>query len=186
MGRRSFGGLLGGAVASSLLPGSARASFNSVAEAMAGFAALQRAGLMFADGKPVDLARLSQRRILIVNFWAYWCPNCIQEFGDLKRMQDHYGANIVGVVLVSEEKNWGRDVAEAHHLGISWPMARYSDSIGLPNKAKMLNGQFANGKLTYGLPFSWVILDDRPATSYVGNPGWANGDAARFIAGMFK
>ena len=169
-----------------LLARPAAAAFTSVAEAMAGYAALKQAGITFDNGEPLNIASASNRRLLVVNFWAYWCTNCIQEFGDLKHLQDRYGADKINVVLVSEEKNWDRDIAAARRIGIQWRMARYSDNFGLANKGRMLAGGLEGGKLAYGLPVSWIVLDDRPLTTYVGNPGWATGDAAHFIAGLFR
>lgn len=38
------------------------------------------------DGQPVDLARF-RGRPLVLNFWATWCPPCIEEMPALSRLQ---------------------------------------------------------------------------------------------------
>jgi len=186
MSHRQLLGLVGATMLSVVLVNPALAAFTSVDEAMAGYESLKHGGIAFDNNEPANIAQLSNKHLLVVNFWAYWCTNCIQEFADLKRLQDRYGDNNITVILVSEEKNWDRDVATARRLGVNWRMAKYSDAIGLANKGKMLGHTIVGDRLNYALPVSWVVLNDRPLTTYEGNPGWSDGDAARFIAKLFK
>ncbi|MBI4756739.1 MAG: TlpA family protein disulfide reductase [Betaproteobacteria bacterium] len=39
-----------------------------------------------SDGKPVDLAQY-RGRVVLVNFWATWCPPCRKEFPSLGRVR---------------------------------------------------------------------------------------------------
>lgn len=68
------------------------------------------------DGQPVAMARW-QDRIVVVNFWATWCPPCVEEMPDLQRVHDEYEAR--GVTVVG--------------LGIDSPSAlkRFRDEHGL-------------------------------------------------------
>jgi thiol-disulfide isomerase/thioredoxin len=42
--------------------------------------------LLDADDKPVDLAKY-RGRVVLVNFWATWCPPCRKEFPSLGRVR---------------------------------------------------------------------------------------------------
>ena len=51
------------------------------------------------DGKPVRLADL-RGKIVVLNFWATWCPPCVEEAASLNQLQQHIaplGATILGV-----------------------------------------------------------------------------------------
>lgn len=178
--------LVGAPAALVLMASFANAQIMSAEDTMTGYNAIKRAGLLFDDNELVDVAKLSNRRVLIVDYWAFWCPSCLAEFADLKKLQDKFGKNNIEVILVSEKKNWGRDVSVARKFGVTWRMARYKDDAGLANKARMLGEKVVRGKLEYDLPFSWVVVNDKPLITFKGNPGWFNGDGGRIIAGLFR
>lgn len=56
-------------------------------------------GLRFdrPEGGVLELAPM-RGRILVVNFWATWCPPCIRELPELDRLQQERGARGVQVV----------------------------------------------------------------------------------------
>ena len=41
------------------------------------------------DGKPVDSQKW-QGKVLVVNFWASWCPPCVEEMPTLDRLQQEF------------------------------------------------------------------------------------------------
>jgi thiol-disulfide isomerase/thioredoxin len=48
-----------------------------------------------------------QGKVVIVNFWAPWCPPCLKEIPDFIRLQDRYGAQglqFVGIALDDADK----------------------------------------------------------------------------------
>jgi thiol-disulfide isomerase/thioredoxin len=52
-----------------------------------------------ADGAPRRLADWNGR-VRVVNFWATWCPPCVDEMPDLQRVHDAYanrGVTVIGV-----------------------------------------------------------------------------------------
>lgn len=59
-----------------------------------------------ADGKPQPLAQW-RGRPLLVNFWATWCPPCVEEMPDLQRVREEYrdrGVEVIGLGIDSAEK----------------------------------------------------------------------------------
>lgn len=46
-----------------------------------------------AQGEPFALSSLLGKPILL-NFWATWCPYCVEEFPDLQRLYEAYGDKI--------------------------------------------------------------------------------------------
>ena len=62
---------------------------------------LMRAALTDLDGKAQTLER-SRGKILVVNFWATWCPPCREEIPALMNIQSKYsakGVEIVGIAI---------------------------------------------------------------------------------------
>jgi len=52
-----------------------------------------------ADGTLQPLAQWRDQ-LLVVNFWATWCPPCVEEMPDLQRVRDEYlgrGVEVIGL-----------------------------------------------------------------------------------------
>jgi thiol-disulfide isomerase/thioredoxin len=56
------------------------------------------------DVKPVALAQLKGKVVLLF-FWAHWCPDCKQQAAVLERLQREYGAR--GLVIVGPTQRYG-------------------------------------------------------------------------------
>jgi peroxiredoxin len=59
-----------------------------------------------ADGRPQPMTRW-KGSTLVVNFWATWCPPCVEEMPDLQRIRDEYrvrGVEVVGIGIDSPTK----------------------------------------------------------------------------------
>ncbi|PLX32184.1 MAG: hypothetical protein C0600_03495 [Ignavibacteria bacterium] len=58
------------------------------------------------DGNTVTLASL-EGKVVVLNFWATWCPPCRAEIPDFKKVYQNYrekGVEIIGVSL--DQKGW--------------------------------------------------------------------------------
>jgi len=74
-------------------------------------------------------------RVLVLNFWATWCPPCIEEFPSLSAMQDRLkgeGVVVLGVSVDEDEAVYQRFL-EQHSVSFSTardPEARISADFG--------------------------------------------------------
>lgn len=137
-------GLLAGALALLIynLPGSRQLALQSDA--------LFDATLVDADNRPQPLAQW-RGRLLVVNFWASWCPPCLEEMPELSHLQETYAQR--GLVV----------------LGISTDAAvrMQQHARGAPVSYPLLAGDFAAMQLaeTLGndrgvLPYTAVLRPD--------------------------
>jgi thiol-disulfide isomerase/thioredoxin len=73
-----------------------------------------------ADGRRQPIAQWKGRP-LVVNFWATWCPPCVEEMPDLQRVRDEYrarGVEVIGVGIDNAVKI--REFRD--RLGITLPL----------------------------------------------------------------
>lgn len=96
------------------------------------------------DGRTVDWVAL-RGRVVIVNFWASWCFECIAEHGVLLEAQERYGADLVIIGVLYQDS-----VDDA--LGF---LARYGDG-GWPNLVDADGGLAIDYGVT-GVPESFFI-----------------------------
>ncbi len=109
--------------------------------------ALTAAALPDLEGKPQALAQW-QGKVLIVNFWAPWCPPCREEIPGFIKLQKQYGdkgLTFVGIAL--DEPN--RVQAYVDEIGINYPVL-----IGGPDAGQLSS---AAGNRLGGLPYTVVI-----------------------------
>lgn len=87
-------------------------------------------------------------RVLVLNFWATWCPPCRREMPHFIEFQQRHGAQglqFVGIAIDSEQ-----DVADfADSIGVNYPiLLGETDAIAL---SQSLGNRFS------GLPFSAIF-----------------------------
>ncbi len=78
------------------------------------------------DGRLVTLSQL-RGRVVVLNFWASWCPSCraeARDFGDFARQYRDRGVTVVGVNL-REDGITARAFAEAN--GMDYPLLLDAD-----------------------------------------------------------
>jgi peroxiredoxin len=105
------------------------------------------------DGGTVDLAALHGRPV-VVNFWATWCPPCVQEFPLLRAAAAAHKADRLAVVGVLSRDNpaAARDFVRAQRA--TWP-------VGLDPA-----GDTAAAWGAVGLPHTWFIRPDGTLASH--------------------
>ncbi len=92
------------------------------------------------DGRLVRLSNY-QGKVVLINFWATWCPPCRAEMPDLVRLQREHakdGLQIIGITYPPETKTQVRRFARS--LKVNYPIvlgtreikARFSSEETLP------------------------------------------------------
>lgn len=101
-----------------------------------------------------------QGKVLVVNFWATWCPPCREEMPEFSLAQDRYGPN--GVQFVGIAIDEGTNVVEfSKKTPVTYPLLIASAEL------PALMGKLGN--LQGGLPFTIIIgRDGKPFFSHLG------------------
>jgi thiol-disulfide isomerase/thioredoxin len=55
------------------------------------------------NGEEINLSE-SQGEVVLINFWATWCPPCVAEMPSLQNLFDEYGDRVKFYLVTSEEK----------------------------------------------------------------------------------
>ena len=91
-------------------------------------------------------------KVIVMNFWASWCPPCIQEIPDLVRFQQRYGERNLQVIGIGvDEKRKLANVKRS--LGINYPVLIIDEMASGPFMAKWGNDSGI-------LPYTMVINKD--------------------------
>jgi peroxiredoxin len=79
------------------------------------------------DGASVDLASL-RGRVVVLNFWASWCPPCVAEMPSLDRLNRALGDKGLVVVSVSVDEDESTLRQFVKRLGVGFPVLRDPDA----------------------------------------------------------
>jgi peroxiredoxin len=96
-------------------------------------------------------------KVRVLNFWATWCPPCVEEIPRFIKLQEqygHHGLQFVGIALEGVDEVLGF----ANELGINYPLL-----VGEQEVIK-LAGKFGNQN--GGLPYT-VIIDREGNISFI-------------------
>jgi cytochrome c biogenesis protein CcmG, thiol:disulfide interchange protein DsbE len=98
-------------------------------------------------------------RVLVLNFWATWCPPCIQEIPSLNELQKLMGPSGVVVLGVSVDRKENLYQNMVQKFGITFPTVRDPDE-----KYSYMYG-------TYKVPETYIIdHTGKVVRKYIGLP----------------
>jgi cytochrome c biogenesis protein CcmG, thiol:disulfide interchange protein DsbE len=100
-------------------------------------------------------------KVLVLNFWATWCPPCIEELPSLETMAKQLGAEGVVVLGVSVDKNQQLYQDFLNRARVSFETARDPEAS--------ISSEYG----TYKYPETYVIdKDGRVRQKYIGPRDW--------------
>src|SRR5215831_17252262 len=80
------------------------------------------------DGRRVDTATL-RGKVVLVNFWATWCPPCREEIPDLVALQQKYKDKLQ-IIGISEDEDGPAKVRPfAQQKGMNYPIVMATSQI---------------------------------------------------------
>jgi len=111
-------------------------------------------------------------KVLVLNFWATWCPPCIQEIPSLDRFQKEFAGSGVKVVAVSIDKNPQKYKNFLDHVRVSFATARDPDA------------EVSSRYGTFQIPETYIIKDGRIMRKYAEGENWLSDDITRYVRSL--
>ena len=123
------------------------------------------------DGKPVDLAKL-RGKVVLIDFWATWCPPCRGETPNVVAAYQKYhdkGFDIIGISLDQDQDALQKYITENH---MTWP--QYFDGKGWDNA---ISSRFG----IQSIPAMWLVGKDGKLVTQDGRDD-LDGQVAKLLA----
>jgi thiol-disulfide isomerase/thioredoxin len=62
-------------------------------------------GLEYIKGTPIDVQASKGKKVIVVEFWATWCPPCRSSIPHLSELQHKYKSQNVEFIGITNEEN---------------------------------------------------------------------------------
>jgi cytochrome c biogenesis protein CcmG/thiol:disulfide interchange protein DsbE len=111
-------------------------------------------------------------KVLVLNFWATWCPPCVNETPSLSAFQRKFkdkGVVVLGISVDKNQEKYNR-FRQRFHLAFETyrdPQATISAEYG-----------------TFQYPETYVIKDGRIVRKYVADQNWMSDDIDQYIQSL--
>ncbi len=136
-----------------------------------------------ADGEirtsPILANQLRSNKVVVLNFWATWCPPCLDELRTLYELARSVTPLGVRVVAISYDEDWAvQDRVWRQYLGTPEPrlITWARDPAGQEGDPKaMMRLRFGTEKL----PETYVLAGDQILARFVGPQDWARPEMRR-------
>jgi peroxiredoxin len=111
--------------------------------------------------------------VVLVNFWATWCPPCIEETPSLEKFSaqmKNRGVEVIGVSVDQDPEALKQFVAQYH---LTFPIAR--------DPSQTVSARFG----TYQFPETYILdRDGRVADKIISNTDWMDPQMISFVEGL--
>ena len=127
------------------------------------------------EGKTLRLSDL-RGKVVVLNFWATWCPPCVEEMPGLEKLHRRFRGRPFEVVAVSVDKEGPQKVLEFVKRG------KFTFRV-LHDRKNVTEGPFG----LRGLPISYVI-DSKGSmvAGAIGAKDWASKKAYAYFEDLLK
>ncbi|MCO4760152.1 MAG: redoxin family protein [Myxococcales bacterium] len=127
---------------------------------------------------------LADHPIVLLNFWASWCPPCLEELRSLQHAARVLAPFGVQVVAVSYDDDWLAQIRVFKELlGTATPphVLWLRDPQGQDGQtAKMMRTALGTDKL----PETWVLQGDKVVSRFVGAQDWSADATMRYLIAL--
>lgn len=111
-------------------------------------------------------------KVLVLNFWATWCPPCLQELPSLNQFQRHFDGSGVVVVGISIDKNQQKYQRFLQHVPLSFQTARDATA------------DIANRYGTFQYPETYIIKDGHIMRKYAEAENWMSDGIVQYVRSL--
>jgi thiol-disulfide isomerase/thioredoxin len=133
-----------------------------------------------AGGRIMDF-RQFRGKVVLVNFWATWCPPCVAEMPTLDRLQVRLAGDRFTVVAIALNTEGLPPVAAFFQRQSLTHLQIYLDPEHRTIRSDAAGGTGAPFPL-YGLPISYLLDEQGRAIGYLKSPAdWGSSQAIDFL-----
>jgi cytochrome c biogenesis protein CcmG, thiol:disulfide interchange protein DsbE len=111
-------------------------------------------------------------KVLVLNFWATWCPTCIQEIPSLDAFQKRFAKDGVVVVAVSVDKNEQKYKEFLKRVHVNFDTAR--------DPSADVSARYG----TFQFPETYIIKDGRIQRKFANAEDWVSDDMTQYVQSL--
>lgn len=142
---------------------------------------LSEFSLTTLDGQTIDSKNL-RNKIHLLDFWASWCPPCVENFPLVKQIADEFKADVSVIAINVDDKESLRNAHEViKTYGLTWPHVMQGQGEGDP-LWKTFGGMEGN---RLAIPL-YVIVDTEGRLRYAANGGEGLSELRKAIKSLLK
>ena len=130
--------------------------------------------LLDLDGRPHRLADFAGQ-VVVLNFWATWCPPCVEEMPSLQQLEDLLGEDGLTVVAVSVDERYADIAPFVNEHGLRF--------LVLHDLGKRVSRRYE----IFQFPETWIIGRDGALASHiVGARDWSAPESLRVFRELLE